>query len=174
MSKVEYVLGITPKQVAALQATPALAEVAARGNYRDPRLQLLGRFETPLGLGTAWNILHYLFTGHPDEAPAPGDQLLGGAPIGPALPYGPARLQDPAATADFARFLQGLDADRLVGRIDVAKMADLGVYGLPPGAEDDPTAAATVAEAVRSYFPPLKAYVAAMAGKGDGLLVWQA
>jgi len=174
MSKVEYVLGITPAQIAAFQTTPALVEVAARGNYRDPRLQLLGRFEAPLGLGTAWNILHYLFTGHADDAPAPGDQLLGGQSIGPALPYGPARLHDPGASAAFAAFLQAQDADRLVARIDVARMADLGVYGLPLGAADDPTAAAAVAEAVRSYFPPLKTYVGQVAGKGDGLLVWQA
>jgi hypothetical protein len=174
MSMISWVLGMTPAQIDGVRAHPALAEVITRGNFRDPRLSLLGRWEAPLDLEKSWHILHYLFTGHVDASPAPGDTLVNGEAVGPNVGYGPARLHGPQATAAFAAFLAGQDADRLVQRIDIARMVGVGVYGLPVGAADDPTAAEGVAREVRSYFPPLRAYVDQMAAKEDGLLVWLA
>lgn len=58
------------------------------------------------------------------------------------------------------------------GRVRMSKIVDLGVYGLSSGG--DLSAAATVAGAVRDNFPPLTAFVAPLAHRGNGLLVWQA
>jgi hypothetical protein len=174
MSMSCWLLGVTPAQIEALRKTPATAAVVARGDFRDPRVTLLGRFEKPLGLGKSWHILHWLFTGHADAAPAPGDALMTGEAIGPSMNYGPVRLHTPEETRAFAGFLAALDEARLEQRVNVGQMQDAGVSGLPMGGGDDPSAVEEVRVAVRAYFPSLAAYVAQMAGKGDGLLVWMA
>ena len=135
------------------------------------RIVQLGPLEPALDLQKSWHMLHYLLTGHADMAPASGDVILGGEPLGDDLGYGPARLIDTAATKAFAGFLARQDLAQLQARIDIPLMERSHVYGLPIGV-GEAEARADVGREVAWSFPALKAYVDARAAAGDGLLTW--
>ncbi len=149
---------------------PRLAEQEKRDDAARAVLAALGPFAPRLDLGKTWHILHYLLTGHTDAASAPGDAILGGAPIGEDMGYGPARLHDPGQTRQFADVLVALDAGRLTTRMDFALMRRLRVYPLfgEPDAREDQ---GWRDDSLRA-FAALKAYVAQAADRGDGLLTW--
>jgi len=76
-------------------------------------------------------------------APAPGDMLMSGTPLGRDLGYGPVRLHDPVETRSFRDFLAPLEADRLIARMDFPLLAQLRLYPLVAsagevGAADQP------------------------------------
>ena len=162
MSMLCYVLGVSPEQIRALRADPSLATGVAVG---DGDVRKLGQLQEPLDLHKSWHMLHYLFTGSLDETRSSGAALLSGEELGEDLGYGPVRLHGEKATAEFARFLQGLDADDLVARMDIGAMANAGVYSVSDDDED-------LREDVAHFFPQLRDYVVQVAQKQGGLLVW--
>jgi uncharacterized protein DUF1877 len=166
---------------------------AARAAIAD-----LGPLEKALKLEKSWHMLHYLFTGHVgtwhpgellpsgtipgedavygpsrlyDDSHAPGDLILSGEETGPNMGYGFARLHDERKTSEFSRFLDGQDLARLRARTDFAAMNRAGVlYGA--GDPSDEALKQMLHEEIALYFQLLRAYVRAMADKGNGLMVW--
>jgi len=134
------------------------------------RVATFGPFQLLLSLEKSWHIFHYLFTGHADDAAAPGDALLSGTPIGETAGYEPARLQDERACRSFRDFLAPLDVDRLVTRMDFVRMASLGIY--PLGGDMDPADEQSWRDEISQRFPELKTYVDQASDRGDGLLIW--
>jgi hypothetical protein len=123
-----------------------------------------------LDLHKSWHVLHYLFTGQAEDAMPPGNALLGGQELGEDTGYGPPRFHEPAAIAAFARFLAPLTVEELQGRLDLPRMAALGVYCC-----DDPDDEGSIEELnddIQHYFPQLQTFVGAAAKKGQGMLVW--
>ena len=216
MSMICSVLGVTPAQINALRAKPALvsklalvaridllrshldavtrrmtpeqraqfgasqvqfaSSPAARqadASVADARAALvpLGPIEKALSLEKSWHMLHYLFTGHAGTGHAPGDLLLSGEELGEDVGYGPARLHDERKAGEFSRFLEGQDLVRLRARTDFDAMNRAGVlYGAGEPASE--VAHKMLHEEMALYFQLLRDYVQAMAGKGDGLMVW--
>jgi Domain of unknown function (DUF1877) len=162
MSMLCCVLGVSPEQIRALRADPSLATEVAVG---DGDVRKLGQLQEPLDLHKSWHMLHYLFTGSLDETRLPGAALLSGEELGEDLGYGPVRLHGEQATAEFARFLQGLDAEDLMARMDIGAMANAGVYAVSDDDED-------LREDVAHFFPQLRDYVVQVAQKQGGLLTW--
>ena len=155
-----------------LQTSPLMDEVRVINEEARKETTNIGPFEQVLSLEKSWHVLHYLFTGHSGPASAPGDFLLTGESLGEDAGYGPARLHGPAAAQVFSAFLQGLNEARLYGRINLAEMGRLHVYGTPPvaGALADPEVG--LREEIGFHFPRLRDYVRTMADKGNGLLTW--
>ena len=217
MSMICWILGVSPAQIGALRATPALArdlalvardeqqkgllaermsrmsperreaaearqrtilermperkEAEARMAALRARLEPLGPFEPALDLEKSWHLLHYLFTGSVDAAAAPAGALMGGDAVGGDGGYGPARLHDAEQTQDFARFLATLDLAGLQARVDYQEMSRIPLYGMPMGGPEPELESELRAE-VATYFPRLRDYVARMAEKEYGLLIW--
>jgi hypothetical protein len=168
MSMICSVLGLSLAQVKALRTTPSLATSVAMASLGDDGdLSQLGPLQPELDLQKSWHILHYLLTGSIDDTSSPGGALLAGEELGEDIGYGPARLLDEAATAEFAGFLQGLDPDRLLARMNTGEMASAGVYAMPDEGDDE-----DLREEVGYYFPRLRDYVVQVAQKQGGLLTW--
>ena len=157
---------------ASIERMPGAKEAETQIAEARDRLERVGPFEQPLDLQKSWHILHFLFTGHIDDAKAPGDALLTGEELGDDLGYGPARLHGQNETRDFARFLNTLDVARLQERVNYREMSRLGVYSMPTGPGSDAEYESEVRAEVASYFPRLRDYVAKMSEKQDGLLIW--
>jgi Domain of unknown function (DUF1877) len=195
MSMMCSVLGVTPAQIRALRAKPALVSKLAHVAPIDPALAPLGPIEKSVSLEKSWHMLHYLFTGHVgawrpgerlsipgedaaygpaylyDESDAPGNLLLSGEELGENVGYGPARLHDEQKTSEFGRFLQGRDVARLRAHTDFAEMDRAGVlYGA--GKSADAALHQMMHEEIASYFRLLRDYVRAMSDKGNGLMIW--
>jgi hypothetical protein len=149
---------------------PEVAAQQVRLDAARSTLAQFGPFESILDLSGYWNVLHYLLTGHVDASAAPGDALLTGEPLGDDLGYGPPRLHGVDETRAFRDFLAPLDAGRVIARMDLPYMAQLGIYPL--------TRAPTSQEAqiwredITRSFTSLKDYVGRAAERGEGLLVW--
>ena len=166
MSMICSVTGLSSAQVEALRATPSLATGVAMASLGgDGDLSQLGALQPELDLQKSWHILHYLFIGSVDDTSSPGGTLLAGEELGEDVGYGPARLLDESMTAEFARFLQGLDADSLLARMNIGEMASAGVYAVSDDDED-------LREEVAYFFPQLRDYVVQVAQKQGGLLTW--
>lgn len=169
---------MTPEQRAQFEtsqaqfaASPAAKE--AEVHVADARAALtpLGPVEKALSLEKSWHMLHYLLTGHAGTGHAPGDLLLCGDELGDDVSYGPARLHDEGKTSEFSRFLEGQDLAQLRARTDFDEMNRAGVlYGA--GEPGDETLHRMLHEEIAIYFQLLRDYVRAMAGKGNGLMVW--
>jgi len=135
-----------------------------------PDLAALGPFEPLLELGKSWHILHYLMTGHNDAAPAPGNVLLTGAPLGQDVGYGPPRLHDPAQTREFGEFLAPLEAGRVVARMQFPRLVHDRLYplsGVPDAAEADGWR-----EEIAGSFQRLKSYADRAAQRSNGIMTW--
>ncbi|MGA8496213.1 MAG: DUF1877 family protein [Xanthobacteraceae bacterium] len=157
---------------ALMERMPEAREAETRKAAARARLEPIGPFEQALDLEKSWHIFHYLFTGHVDDAKAPGDALLTGEELGDDVGYGPARLHDEKETQDFARFLNVLDVARLQERLNYREMSRVGVYSMPMGPGSDAEFEAELRAEVGAYFPRLRDYVVRMAEKQDGLLIW--
>jgi hypothetical protein len=161
---VEGQLNAVMKQIGALSA--------AQPSAKQPSRKSAGASEPRLELEKSWHMLHYLFTGKAEPSRAPEDSLLSGEDVGEDMGYGPPRLLDAKATAAFARFLEGIDPDALVARVSYDEMLHAGVYGMPMGGGSAENFEDELREEVGYYFPLLRSYVAGMAKKQYGLLVW--
>lgn len=157
---------------AMIERMPGAKEAETRNARARARFEQFGALEEALSLEKSWHMLHYLFTGHVDPAKAPGDALLTGEELGDDAGYGPARLHDAKETLDFALFLNTVDLARLQERVNYREMSRMGVYAMPMGRSSDAEFEAELRAEVASYFPRLRDYVAKMAGKQNGLLIW--
>jgi len=157
---------------ARFRSSPVAREADARTADARARVARLGQIEQALCLEKSWHILHYVFTGHVDDASAPGDALLTGEPLGDDLGYGPARVHDEKETQAFAGFLAALDAARLEQRVNYQDMARAGVYSVPIGQGSDAQREGELRAEVATYFPRLRDYVGRMAARHNGLLIW--
>jgi hypothetical protein len=161
---VEGQLNAVMKQIGALNA--------AQPSAKQPSRKSAGPSEPRLELEKSWHMLHYLFTGSTEPSRSPEGALMSGEEIGEDMGYGPPRLHDEKATAAFARSLEGLDADALAARLSYDEMIRAGVYGMPVGGGSAENFEDELREEVAYYFPLLRSYVAGMAKKQYGLLVW--
>lgn len=201
MSMMYWLVGLTSDQIALVRGAPNLASdicnVTVLEHYRAERpvrrdgsagdamaaldalgqasLSRLGRFgsrERALRLDKAWHILHYLLTGNFGDGQGPGDILMTGEEVGDDIGYGPARVHDEMATKQFALFLTAMTLDQLLVRLDWQKIAEMQLIypfgGIRVGPEEERSWQAEIGE----RFVELKAYVAQMAGKGNGLMTW--
>lgn len=167
VDKAESLLArMPPEQQKIVQARLAAVreKLEAQGGAAAPSPQTQG-LEPPLDLHKSWHLLHFVFSGRVDDAPAPEGELMGGEAMGQDLGYGPPHLHDVAATAAFAKFLAAQDIGALKRRIDLAKMEDIYVYG---GLDDEEE----IEDDLKHFFPLLRDYVVAVADKGYGLLIW--
>jgi hypothetical protein len=174
MSMICYVLGLSPAQIKALRATPSLATAVAMAELGDDGEDIshLGPLQVALDLQKSWHLLHYLFTGSLDDTSLPGGALLAGEVLGEDVGYGPARLLDEIETAEFARFLAGVELASLQVRVNVKEMAEIGVYAMPRGPGLDSEYDSQIREEVGFYFPRLRDYVVQLAQQQSGLLTW--
>lgn len=179
MSMICSVLGVSPSQIAALKANPALASYLAihidEGQFEGgsaPVPTALGPVEKALDLHKSWHLLHYLFVADIGPTEAVESALMSGEELGEDLGYGPPRLHDSAATAGFAAFLRQLTPKSLEGRLNLKEMQRVGVYAIPMGPRVGERDLQDLREEVAAYFEALRTYVAAMAEKSNGLLVW--
>jgi hypothetical protein len=167
MSMLCYVLEVSPAQIKVLRATPSLATDVAMAAMDEGDVSQFGPLEEALDLQKSWHMMHYLFTGSIDDMRSPGAGLLSGEELGEDIGYGPVRLHGEKATAAFARFLESLDREGLLARMNIAEMTNAGVYSMPGGDEED-----GIREEVGYYFPRLRDYVVQAAQRQGGLLTW--
>ncbi len=167
MSMLCYVLAVSPEQIKALRAKPSLATDVAMAAMGEGDASQFGLLQEALDLQKSWHMLHYLFTGSIDDTRPPGAALLSGEELGEDIGYGPVRLHSEKATAEFARFLENLDIEDVLARMNIAEMAKAGVYSMPGGDEED-----DIREEVGYYFPQLRDYVLGVTQKQGGLLTW--
>jgi hypothetical protein len=180
MSMICSVLGVSPSQIAALKANPALASYLANhmdqvqfgGSTPPGVLTALGPVEKTLDLHKSWHLLHYLFTGEAEPAESPGGVLLSGEELGEDLGYGPPRLHDAEATRAFAEFLKGLSSEKLEARLNLEEMQRAGVYAIPMGPRVSKRDQDDLRAEITTYFEPLRDYVLKVTAKNSGLLIW--
>jgi Domain of unknown function (DUF1877) len=163
---------IEAKMRASFDAIPEMRDRQAQIVAARAHLGELGPLERALDLQKSWDILHYLFTGHADDADAPGNALMTGESIGDDVGYGPARLQDENATQAFGEFLGTLNLTQLQARVNLPEMRRLGIYSMPIGPGSDAQYEGELRAEVARYFPMLRDYISAMSEKHNGLLIW--
>lgn len=122
--------------------------------------------EVACDLDKAWHAIHWLLTGEAEEAPLPAGGLLGGLPVGEDLGYGPARVLTPEETTGFAALLAEADRATLFGRFDFAALEKAGIYPPVWGRRDHGDMSY-----VLDYADDLRAFVAARAERGEGLVI---
>ena len=175
------VLGVSPSQIAALKANPALASYLAihmdeaqfgGGSVLSGVLTALGPVEKALDLHKSWHLLHYLFAGDIGPTEAVESALMSGEELGEDLGYGPPRLHDAAATAGFGAFLKELTSTALQTRLNLEEMQRAGVYAIPMGTRTIAHDEDELRDEIGAYFEPLRDYVLKMASKNHGLLIW--
>lgn len=149
-----------------------MKEALARVARARERLTGFGSLEESLNLDKSWHVLHYVFTGGVGGEPLPAGALLAGDEVGPDVGYGPARLLGEAAVRQFSDFLNAANLEHLRDRVDLVRMTQLGIYGIPFGPGPRVDYERELRDWVTSMFPPLKSYVAKMAQLGYGLLIW--
>lgn len=185
-----YLAAMTPEQRRAREeeerknrkAFPEIERAEARLSEARDRLTPIGPFEKALSLEKSWHMLHYLMTGHGWDiirdmengrvAAAPGDALLTGKSLGEDAGYGPARLHDVKATAEFAHFLETQNVAMLQSRVNLKRMRAEQIYAMPMGPAGDSAYESELRAEVAHFFPLMRDYVVTLARKRYGLLVW--
>jgi hypothetical protein len=120
--------------------------------------------EEGLSLDKSWHALHYLLTGHAEEAPPPlGNAILGGTELGEDMGYGPARFLTPEEVRATSNALNKLSADDLAGRCDLPTMIAAEIYACRE--EGDLGLA-------QEYFSELVRYYADAATRGNAMLLY--
>jgi hypothetical protein len=127
-----------------------------------------------IDIDKAWHGLHFLFTRTAWEGDLPaafllcgGDELGGGEEIG----QGPPRAHRPEAVQRIAEFLAHLSREELERRFDPARMKQLEIYPdviwtRPAAPGDSPL------EYLLANFDSLKIFLAGVAARGDGVIVY--
>ena len=129
-----------------------------------------GPMPAEISLDKSWHAIHYLLTGQVWEGEPPASCLLmGGREIGPIdLGFGPARAVLSDEVEAFHGLLSQTDAGALKQRYDPAAMANRGVYPDVIWERESEEAF----EYVRANYEVLRAFVAAAAEEGSGLVIW--
>jgi hypothetical protein len=124
-----------------------------------------------LDIGETWHGLQYLMTGSAWEGKAPLDFLVrGGEDVGD-IPSdeGTARVLTADEVKALSKALDALPEKTLGGRYDATKMQAEDIY---PGMWEEPPEDMDPKEELLSYFEELKKFMAAVAKRGHGLLVF--
>jgi hypothetical protein len=124
-----------------------------------------------LDIGETWHGLQYLMTGTSWEGKAPLDFLVrGGEDVGD-IPSdeGTARVLTADEVKALSKALDALPRKTLGGRYDATKMQAEDIY---PGMWEEPPDDLDPKEELLSYFEELKKFMAAVAKRGHGLLVF--
>jgi hypothetical protein len=124
-----------------------------------------------LDIGETWHGLQYLMTGSAWEGKAPLDFLVrGGEDVGD-IPSdeGTARVLTADEVKALSKALDALPAKTLSGRYDAKKLQAEDIY---PGMWEEPPDDLDPKEELLSYFEELKKFMAAVAKRGHGLLVF--
>lgn len=160
----------TEAQRKALLQAPAKLEAFLddEEDFGDPK----GAAFLELDIGEAWHGLQYLLTGTPWEGAAPLDFLVrGGDDVGD-IPSdeGTARVLAPAQVKQLADALKKVSPGTLEQRFDPEAMQAQDIY---PGTWDEEELEEDVdpLEELLSYFAELQKFLAAVAKRGDALLV---
>ncbi len=152
----------------------AASEAAARQALEDPEaLSDIFRGD-PLSkravrLEKSWHGLHFVFTGSAWEGDEPLNFLLGGGePVGEAgdEEEAPARVLLPDFVRKLKKALDGISRDEFERRFDLEKLEEAEIY---PEIWDEELS--DLLEEYRMYFDNLKAFVDAVAERGDAILV---
>lgn len=123
-----------------------------------------------LDLDKGWHGLQFLLTGTAWEGPEPLKFLVGGGQeLDNDMGYGPPRAFSNAEAQTLARALVPLTREVLAKRYDPKAMTAADIY---PSIWDRTEEAAGNLEDLLRSFEKLKAFVAAGAEAGDGLLVY--
>jgi hypothetical protein len=119
-----------------------------------------------IGIGKAWQGVHYLLAGTSDVGPAPLAQaILGGISIGDDLGYGPARALDAEHVKEVAGALAAVDRQALGHRYDSTAMSGLALY---PGNWDEPDAL----EWLLDSFDQVRSFYSDSAAQDQAALLW--
>ncbi|HSP77242.1 MAG TPA: YfbM family protein [Myxococcaceae bacterium] len=124
-----------------------------------------------LDIGETWHGLQYLLTGTAWDGQPPLDFLVrGGEDVGD-IPSdeGTARVFTPAQVKELSRVLGGLSEDTLLARYEPARLQAEDIY---PGFWEEPPPDLDPKEELLSYFQELRKFMAAVAERGQGLLVF--
>ncbi|HEX8439032.1 YfbM family protein [Archangium sp.] len=124
-----------------------------------------------LDIGETWHGLQYLLTGSAWEGKPPLDFLVrGGEDVGD-IPSdeGTARVFTADEVKALSKSLDALPEKTLLSRYDPAKMQAEDIY---PGIWEEPPDDLDPKEELLSYFEELKKFMAGVARRGHGLLVF--
>jgi hypothetical protein len=146
-----------------------LEAVNMTGAAGTSRLRELGLspddLSEPLSIDKDWHAAHFLLARTRYEpAPPPGDAILGGAPIGEDLGYGPLRVKTPADVASTALALSRLDLESLRATADPTELAAAKIY---PDIWDQPDVLDDVVQSIAQICE----YYENAAAAGDGMLL---
>lgn len=120
--------------------------------------------EDRLNLEKSWHVLHYLLTGHVQEAPGPlGNAILGGEEIGEERDYGRVRFLTPQQVHEVADALSNVSKDALRNRFDLEAMNAAGIY-TARNQED--------LELAQEYFEQLSRFYREAAENSEAMLLW--
>lgn len=121
-------------------------------------------------MDTAWQPLHFLLTGTAWEGDEPACYLVrGGQGIADdAEAFSSARALDPDNVRQFDAFLSTVSHEDLRKRFDLKAMIAARIYSAPRGGSAGPDI-----EPLLELFDELRAFVAASAAAGAGLVVYQ-
>jgi hypothetical protein len=160
MGMIGNVHRVTEQELKALLAKPETIEDFFEENHHPGKV---------LDLDKAWHGLQFLLTETAWDGTEPLNFLVGGGEeVDADTGYGPARAFSNAEVQSLARALVPLTRDVLAKRYDPKAMTAAEIY---PAIWDRPEEEAENLEYLLSSFDELKAFVAASAEAGDGLLV---
>ena len=145
-----------------------------------PAPSLDARAEHELDIDKAWHGLHFLFTGMEEGGEEPACFLLvGGEEVSEPEDHEigldtPARALDASQVRRFADFLDALSPAELARRYDPLRMVELKIYPdviwtRPPGKDED----GSPLEYLLDHFALLREFIAGIAARGDGLIIYQ-
>jgi hypothetical protein len=124
-----------------------------------------------IDLDKAWHGLHFIFTGTAWEGDPPGCFLVqGGEEIGDDDGDTPPRLLDPSQVRQWSAFLASLSDEEFSRRYDADRMTALEIYPEVIWKRDAASQHSPV-EYLRTALADLRAFVAAAADHGDGIVI---
>jgi hypothetical protein len=123
-----------------------------------------------IDLDKAWHGLHFIFTGTASEGDPPGCFLVrGGEEIGDEDDATRPRLLDPNQVRQWSAFLASVSDEEFSRRYDADRMTALEIYPEAIWKRDAGSQHSPV-KYLRAALDDLRAFVAAAAGRGDGIV----
>jgi len=168
MSRPCGVLALTVSQMETLEENPELLERLPElrlglFDEEDEEIDWASVFDEPLqdvlDLGGSWALLRFLFFKFevPDGPYPAANELIA--------------YRDDVDAEAFGRFLQSIDSDKLLSRVDYRELRAEVIYGKPPR-DDQEDYEEWVHNVVVRDFPLLRAYVVNAVAAGKGVYVW--
>ncbi len=164
MGMVGYFTSINREALENLQSDPDQMENFLFPNDGDDEP------ENTIDVDKAWHGIHFILS----EIAKNGrneleSAVLGGAPLGEDLGYGPPRVLNPSEVKQIAAALSSISSEQFESTFDPAAMEAAEIY--PQIWERDGKEAL---EYLTDYFPTLVTFYAEAASRGDGVVLWLA